>query len=177
MGTYEVAPGVNMLMRLVGDHLTTQLSGQQQIQVYPESERRFFLKVVDAQLEFFTDASGTVTHAVMYQNGRERKVPRTSATVVEPPPRKEVPVPADVLARYPGTYQMPTGAELTVTLNGTQLMAQLTGQPAFPVFAESDTLFFYKVVEATLEFQKDASGAVTAVRLRQGPIDALAPKK
>jgi hypothetical protein len=40
---------------------------------------------VDAQVEFFTDASGAVTHAVMYQNGRERKVPRTSATVVESP--------------------------------------------------------------------------------------------
>ena len=56
-------------------------------------------------------------------------------------------------------------------------MAQLTGQPAFPVFPESETLFFYKVVDATLEFQKDAGGAVTGVRLRQGPLDAVAPKK
>ena len=85
VGTYEVAPGINMMMRLVGDHLTTQLTGQQQIQVYAESETKFFLKAVEAQLEFFTDASGAVTHAVMYQNGRERKVVRTSATVVEPP--------------------------------------------------------------------------------------------
>lgn len=53
----------------------------------------------------------------------------------------------------------------------------LTGQPAFPILAESETLFFYKVVEATLEFQKDASGAVTAVRLRQGSIDSRAPRK
>jgi hypothetical protein len=77
-----------MLMRLVGDHLTTQLTGQQQIPVYAESETKFFLKVVDAQVEFFTDANGAVTHAVMYQNGRERKVTRTSATVAEPPERK-----------------------------------------------------------------------------------------
>jgi hypothetical protein len=89
VGTYEVAPGVNMMMRLVGDHLTTQLTGQGQIPVYAESDTKFFLKVVDAQVEFFTDASGAVTHAVMYQNGRERKVVRTSATVAEPPtPRK-----------------------------------------------------------------------------------------
>ncbi len=70
-------------------------------------------------------------------------------------------MPATTLARYVGTYQMPANAELSVTLDGSQLMAQLTGQPAFPIFAESETLFFYKVVEATLEFQKDASGAVT----------------
>ena len=78
VGTYEVAPGVNMLIRLDGDHLTTQLTGQQQIPIFAESETKFFLKVVDAQVEFFTDPSGTVTHAVMYQNGRERKVPRTT---------------------------------------------------------------------------------------------------
>ena len=177
VGTYEVAPGVNMLMRLVGDHLTTQLGGQRQIPVFAESETKFFLKVVDAQVEFFTDASGAVTHAVMYQNGGERRVRRISGTVAEPSPRKEMALPASTLARYVGKYQMPSNAELSVTLEGTQLMAQLTGQPAFPVFAESETLFFFKVVEATLEFQKDASGAVTAVRLRQGPIDSLAPRK
>jgi len=76
VGTYEVAPGVNMVMRLDGDHLTTQLAQQPQIPVFAESETKFFLKVVDAQLEFFTDANGAVTHAVMFQNGRERKVMR-----------------------------------------------------------------------------------------------------
>jgi CubicO group peptidase (beta-lactamase class C family) len=76
VGAYEVAPGVNMQMRLDGDHLTTQLPGQQAFPVFAESETKFFLKVVDAQVEFFMDASGAVTHAVMYQNGRERKVAR-----------------------------------------------------------------------------------------------------
>ena len=110
----------------------------------------------------------------MYQNGRERKVPRVSATVVEPPQRKEISVPASTLAAYVGTYQMAPTAELVVTLDGSQLKAQLTGQPAFPIFAESETMFFYKVVEATLEFQKDAGGAVKAVRLRQGSVDSVA---
>jgi hypothetical protein len=56
-------------------------------------------------------------------------------------------------------------------------MAQLTGQPKFPIFAESDTLFFYKIVDATLEFQRDAAGAATGVRLKQGPIDQVLPRK
>jgi CubicO group peptidase (beta-lactamase class C family) len=76
VGTYEVAAGVTMVMRLDGDRLTTQLTGQQAFPVFAESETKFFLKVVDAQVEFFMDASGAVTHAVMYQNGRERKVMR-----------------------------------------------------------------------------------------------------
>ena len=85
VGTYEVGPGASMMIRLAGDHLTTQLTGQPQFPIFAESQTKFFLKAVDAQVEFFTDPTGTVTHAVMYQNGRERKVPRTSATVAEAP--------------------------------------------------------------------------------------------
>jgi CubicO group peptidase (beta-lactamase class C family) len=84
VGTYELAPGVNMMVRLAGDQLTTQLTGQPQLPLFAESETKFFLRVVDAQVEFFTDATGAVTHAVMHQNGRERKVPRTSDSVAPP---------------------------------------------------------------------------------------------
>jgi hypothetical protein len=126
-------------------------------------------------VEFFKDPGGEVTHAVMYQNGKERKVPRISASV--PAPRKETTLPAATLTRYVGSYEMKPGFELTVTLDGSQLKAQLTGQPAHPIFAETETLFFYKVVDATLAFQRDASGAVTGVRLRQGPVDTVAPRK
>src|SRR4029453_12485958 len=101
VGTYEVGPGASMMIRLAGDHLTTQLTGQPQFPIFAESQTKFFLKVVDAQVEFFTDPTGTVTHAVMYQNGRERKVPRTSATVAEPQ-HKETTLPASTLARYVG---------------------------------------------------------------------------
>jgi CubicO group peptidase (beta-lactamase class C family) len=177
VGTYEVQPGVDMMIRLDGDHLTTQLTGQPQFPIFAESETKFFLKVVDAQVEFIKDASGAVTHAVMHQNGRDREVKRTSATVAPRPEHKEITLPGSTLARYVGTYQMQPNAELSITLDGNQLMAQLTGQPKFPIFAESETLFFFKIVEATLEFQKDAGGTVTAVRLRQGPINTLAPRK
>lgn len=42
---------------------------------------------------------------------------------------------------------------------------------------ESNTQFFFKVVDATLEFQIDASGAATGVRLRQGAVNELLPRK
>ena len=38
-----------------------QLTNQRAIPVFAESETKFFLKVVDAQVEFFMDANGTVT--------------------------------------------------------------------------------------------------------------------
>ncbi len=64
-----------------------------------------------------------------------------------------------------------------MTVEGGQLMTQATGQPKFPVFAESETKFFLKVVDAQLEFVKNDKGEVTHVILHQGGRDAKAPKK
>jgi CubicO group peptidase (beta-lactamase class C family) len=76
IGEYELAPGY--AMQITYDNgLKTQLPGQQKFDLFPESETKFFLKVVDAQLEFFRDEKGMVNKAVLYQNGRELSAPKT----------------------------------------------------------------------------------------------------
>src|SRR5262249_45654374 len=150
VGTYELA-GTRMWIRLQDDHLTTQLAGQQPLRLFAESDTKFFLKVVDAQVEFEKDAGGRVTGATLHQNGMDRKAARTSGEIVGAPDHKEVTVAAATLSKYVGTYQLRPNIDLTITLDGSQLMAQMSGQPRFPIFAESDTRFFYRVVEATLE--------------------------
>lgn len=60
-------------MRFDAGQLTTQLTGRPIFPVFPESETKFFLKVVDAQIEFFTNADGAVTHLVLHQAGRQIK--------------------------------------------------------------------------------------------------------
>jgi CubicO group peptidase (beta-lactamase class C family) len=91
--------------------------------------------------------------------------------------RKEITLPTQTLEKYAGTYEVRPNVDLSVTLESNQLMAQMTGQPKFPIFAESSTLFFYKVVDATLEFQTDANDATTGVRLRQGPLNEVLRRK
>jgi hypothetical protein len=46
----------------------------------------------------------------------------------------------------------------------------------FQVFGESETKFFYKVVDAQLTFVKDANGKVTGLILHQMGIDQRAIK-
>ena len=57
--------------------------------------------------------------------------------------------------------------DLKVFLEGIQLKAQLSGQPAFDIFAESPDKFFLTVVDATLAFATGKDGA-PAVTLSQG---------
>jgi len=83
------------------------------------------------------------------------------------PQRVEIEVERDVMARYVGVYELNPTFQLTVTLEDSGLMVQASGQPKFPVFAESETSFFLKVVEAQVEFIVE-DGSVTALILHQG---------
>jgi CubicO group peptidase (beta-lactamase class C family) len=71
-GTYELKPGFNLVFRRKGNQLYTQATGQSEVPITAESETRFFLTVVDAQVEFFRDESGKVTHLILHQNGQQR---------------------------------------------------------------------------------------------------------
>lgn len=73
VGTYELAPSFSLSMTVEGDHLMTQATGQPKFELYAESETKFFLKVVDAQVEFFKNDKGEVTHLVLHQGGRDTK--------------------------------------------------------------------------------------------------------
>ncbi len=56
-------------------------------------------------------------------------------------------------------------------------MEQATNQPKFPIFAESPTEFFLKVVDAQIEFVKNDKGEVTQLILHQGGRDIKGVKK
>ena len=89
-----------------------------------------------------------------------------------PPPepveeRTEVEVSPEIMADYVGVYELMPGFEVTVTLEDGQLHLQATGGVKAPVFAESETKFFLKVVNAQVTFVRDESGEVTQLILHQ----------
>lgn len=104
------------------------------------------------------------------------------ALPLAPPPvagfadRESVDVDRMVLERYVGEYRVAPQVIATFTLNEDGLVTQLTGQPAFPVYAASETTFFLRVVEAEMEFVVDPSGEVAAVVIRQGGQTLEAPR-
>lgn len=70
VGIYELAPDVHITLTLEDGKLMAQATGQQKMQVFAESETRFFLKAADAQIEFVRDEAGNVTGLKLYQGGR-----------------------------------------------------------------------------------------------------------
>lgn len=59
-------------------------------------------------------------------------------------------------------------AKIFVDETDGKLKIQVQGQPAFELFARSDTNLFLKVVEATFKFSKDGSGKISRGVLEQG---------
>jgi CubicO group peptidase (beta-lactamase class C family) len=72
-GEYELAPGFTITVTREGAQLYCQATGQSRFEVYPESPNRFFLKTVDAVVEFHADHAGVVTSMTLFQGGESIK--------------------------------------------------------------------------------------------------------
>src|SRR6516162_3218700 len=48
-------------------------TGMPAMRLFAESPRLFFIKDIDAQIEFFTNDKGQVTHLLLHQPGRDNK--------------------------------------------------------------------------------------------------------
>jgi CubicO group peptidase (beta-lactamase class C family) len=84
-----------------------------------------------------------------------------------PKSRQEITLQSAQLEKLVGVYGITDDVAVTVTQDKEQLYVQLTGQDAFPIYAESETLFFLKVVDAQVEFVPDADGKISKVYLLQ----------
>ena len=75
-GVYELAPTFAITISVVDGKLMAQATGQDAFELHPESDSRFFLTVVDAQITFTRDAAGAVDGLILHQGGRDSPAPR-----------------------------------------------------------------------------------------------------
>jgi serine-type D-Ala-D-Ala carboxypeptidase/endopeptidase len=172
VGNYQFAPGVIMSITRDGAHPFAQLTGQGQVEIFPEGEKDYFLKVVDAQLTFVTDSQGKATEIILHQNGIDQHAKRVEgAPPGTPVQRKEVAVDPRIFDGYVGTYQLTPAFAITITRDGDHLFEQATNQPKFELFPEGEKGYFLKVVDAQITFVTDAQGKATELVLHQGGRD------
>ncbi len=179
VGKYELAPNIQITVTRKENQLYAQLTGQQALEIFPENEREFFLKVVDAQLLFKTDAKGRVNAVVLRQMGRDQIAARIDGDadpIAEWFGHRVAEVDPAIYKNYVGRYQLAPGVVATMTLENNRLYTQLTGQPRFEMFPEGERDFFLKVVDAQITFETDDSGQAIAFILHQNGQNPRAPK-
>ena len=172
LGLYQLTPEFILTVTREGDALFVQATGQPKGQIFPEGERAFFAKMVDAQFTFEPDVNGKASGLVLHQGGRDlpaKRISEAPAPAAPPAPaaHQEVSIDPKLFDRYVGRYALSPAFILTITREGDHLFAQATNQPKFELFAESSKAFFLKVVDAQISFDTDAEGKALGLTLHQ----------
>jgi CubicO group peptidase (beta-lactamase class C family) len=76
VGRYQLAPAFVMTITREASQFFVQATGQPRLEVFAESERDFFVKVVDARITFETDTQGHGTVLILHQNGLDQRAKR-----------------------------------------------------------------------------------------------------
>lgn len=110
--------------------------------------------------------SNTSTAAGVDDIGRHLLDPR--APLIKPQQQRvEVKVDPTKLEQFVGRYELAPNFILAITLGEEGLSIQPTNQPKSRIFAESETKFFSKVVDAQITFDVGAEGPATGLTLHQ----------
>ena len=76
VGNYQLAPNFSIRITREGDHLFEQATNQPKVEVFPEGDKDFFMKVVDAEITFVTDAQGRAEELILHQGGADQHARR-----------------------------------------------------------------------------------------------------
>ncbi|MCH8567703.1 MAG: serine hydrolase [Balneolales bacterium] len=149
-----------------GDLLFGQIDGQPALPLEWDGELAFKNRSVSAKLTFTeADNSGKSASFTLQQGGNSFRFMRIEE---RPAPPVQAELSIEQLEEYAGEYDSQIGLSYTMYVNDDALMARLSGQPSAQIFPEGNDRFFYKVVPASLEFERDENGLIKAVYLLQG---------
>ncbi len=70
-GDYELEPGFVLSITKENNRIFSQATDQPKLEIFPESEYFYFLKKINAQLEFTKDKKGAITSLTLLQGGQK----------------------------------------------------------------------------------------------------------
>ncbi len=164
-GVYANKEGTETSMVVEEGKLTVIRPGGSRRKLIPVEKDRFIFENSLMYFTFNRDDSGKITSVVSDDRG---EVMTWNLTDKKVEARKEMKVAEEILERYAGEYQIEPGFTITFTREGDRFFTQATGQSKFEIFAENETKFFLKVVDAQVEFVADPDGKVNKMILYQG---------
>lgn len=174
LGQYELTPSIGAGVFERNGTVFAQLTGQQAIPMSRLDEDWYALDVVDASLRFIREDDAVVAFDLAQNSMLQRA--KKVADVATAEAREEVELTSEELTQYVGSYAINANAKFVIREREGGLEAMLTGQPFLPIYAAGDDVFFYKVVDAELRFQRDEDGSVGALVLKQGAINQRAER-
>lgn len=177
VGARQLAPGFVLTVVRDGDQLNGRATGQGAFAIFPGAADRFFARVAAITIDFKRNGTGRVTSLALHQNGHDSPAERRDAAAVEKASGHEaVQLDAATLRQYVGHYRLAQGMVFDIKLEHGQLSAQLTGQPAWPVYPSAKDESCYTAADAQLSFERSSDGLIDASVLHQNGADHRAAR-
>lgn len=176
VGSYQLAPQFIVKVFRVDGQLMTQATGQGAFPIFASAVDEFFATVSDISISFKRDGGGKVGSLVLHQHGDHAAPRLNDADADARHGNKVVVLDPATLGGYVGEYQLTPNAMFKVTLKDGQLLVKLANQPALPVYANARDKFFCRVVDAKIDFERDAGGKVVVLVLHQNGADMRAAR-
>lgn len=167
VGVYAstVNPEDQRIIHVEGDRLFLRGPGGKRA-LRAQSEDRFRIEGLPVSLRFTRTSSGVIGGLVLERPASPDFIGNKTALPV-PAERQEVRIDSAVFDDYVGEYALGPGFSIRFRRDGGRYFTQATGQPELELFAESETRFFLRVVDATVEFIRGEDGKVSGMVLHQ----------
>jgi CubicO group peptidase (beta-lactamase class C family) len=164
-GSYELSPGFILTLIREDNRLMAQATGQDKLEVFPESETKFFNKVLDAQISFQKDDSGNVSQLTLHQGGQDMVAKRLI----------DHPFDSSQLEQFVGDYYSEElGTSYTISIRDSMLVAhhrrhgEITLTPAVKDQVTGNRWWFRNV-----KFMRDENQIITGFKLSGASIKNL----
>ncbi|MBC8047964.1 MAG: serine hydrolase, partial [Fimbriimonadaceae bacterium] len=167
VGVYENENGEQRIINIEDGQLVSNRSGGNKYNLMAFDFDKFYFVGSLSEITFKrNDKKEIIGHDFTGRQSPDGYWKKTDKEV--PAPKKEITVDEKILKTYNGTYQLAPGFDLVITTEANKIFAQGTGQDKLELFAETETRFFLKVLDAQVEFNKDSTNTITALTLFQG---------
>jgi CubicO group peptidase (beta-lactamase class C family) len=167
-GRYDFGSAI-MAITCENGRIFGQLTDQDKFEASAMGPDALFWSDFQSTFIFHRNSAGLVDYGTFSQDGMTFNALKLSD--------KDYPVVSlKALDAIVGQYQYGPQTVLTVTRQGDQLYADITGQPEAPIFPKSDHEFFWKVVPASVEFVRGPDGKITSAIHHQNGITFNAPR-
>jgi serine-type D-Ala-D-Ala carboxypeptidase/endopeptidase len=174
-GDYMIGEALPATIRTREGKLFIQAQGQPEFEFGYDTSGNFFLLDFDALLK--RDGDGENAKLTWVQGGAEMPVTRRDLAAEKVATAKAYQVAQGKMAEYPGVYPLSPTFKLTFTVQEQTLMAQATGQGAFPLAAVSEDHFAATAFGIKVWFKRGADGKVNAIRFVQGGSEVVANRE
>lgn len=164
VGTYEFGDGAIRYVTFKDGQLYSQREGSENLALITVAEDVYYFEGSFTNYKFGIEDGLKVA----YFSSRIRKSKGLESDKKAPAAKEEITLAPSLLEKYIGTYEIQPGFTIEITTEGDQIFGTPTGQPRAELFAENETTFFLKVVQAQVIFTTDDDGVAQSLTLHQG---------